>query len=171
MFFIQICSRYQFRILCVKINLFSDSNQVNAQKKIASLSMHTSSQITLRTILKIHWITVHQLNLVFILHIFNLFTIPKPPNFRTITQHRLYYCFEQFEYIVQKKISKFSLLTLPKIPVWSLLYRKTENFHGEIETLTFHYVPHRRGLEHIAFGVDPFSVSVGVIVSCLHDIS
>ena len=37
------------------------------------------------------------------------------------------------------------------------------------------YVPHRREGGHIVFGADPVgvgvSVSVGVILSCLHDIS
>ena len=39
------------------------------------------------------------------------------------------------------------------------------------------YVPHRRGGEHIAFGVDlvgvsvSISVGVSVTLSCLHDIS
>ena len=36
-----------------------------------------------------------------------------------------------------------------------------------------HYVPHRRGGGHIVFGADPVGVgvSVGVTLSCLHDIS
>ena len=40
-------------------------------------------------------------------------------------------------------------------------------------SIRINYVPHRRGGGHIVFGADPVGVGigVGVMLSCLHDIS
>ena len=47
--------------------------------------------------------------------------------------------------------------------------------HNYGDKISVNYVPHRRGGGHIVFGADPVgvgvSVSVGVTLSCLHDIS
>ena len=57
--------------------------------------------------------------------------------------------------------------------VWPYLAFKTNkntNLHNSFYNSVI-YVPHRRGGGHIVFGADPVGVSVGLILSYLHDIS